>query len=93
MGKNQGFMLISNLHSNTVIGCGEELNQSGKGTEGMREVDEQPKDVEGHRGGVKGWCRGAQRDEKGHGGAQRGTEGLQRGMEGIWMVTEGACRV
>ena len=31
-------MLISNLHSSTVIGCGGELNQSGKcveSTEGM----------------------------------------------------------
>ena len=27
-------MLISNLHSSNVIGCGRELNQSGKATEG-----------------------------------------------------------
>ena len=27
-------MLISNLHSSNMIGCGRELNQSGKATEG-----------------------------------------------------------
>ena len=34
VGKNQGFILISNLHSNNVIGYGGELNQSGKSVEG-----------------------------------------------------------
>ena len=29
-------MLISNLHSSNVIGCGGEINQSGKSVEGHR---------------------------------------------------------
>ena len=27
-GKNQGFMLVSDVHSSNVIGCGGELSQS-----------------------------------------------------------------
>ena len=37
VGKNQGFKLISNLHSSNVIGCGGELNQSGNSMEGCGE--------------------------------------------------------
>ena len=35
MGKNQCFMLISDLHCSTVIGCGGELNQSKWNAEGV----------------------------------------------------------
>ena len=62
-------MLISNLHSSTVNGCGGELNQSGKDAEGK----------EGHRG-YRGHCRGW-RDAKGVEGIE-GALMVHRSMEG-----------
>ena len=55
-------MLISNLHSSYVFGCGGELNQSGKGMEGGHGGSQRVV-VEGHRGwlwrvmegGHRGW--------------------------------------
>ena len=38
-GKNQGFMLISDIHSSTVIGCGGELKQSEYGMDGTDGVE------------------------------------------------------
>ena len=80
-------MLISNLHSSNVIGCGGELNQSGKGVEGSQRAMEGSQRVimEDHRG-----VAGGVEEEVMEGGCRRW---LQRVMEGLQrVVTEGGHR-
>ena len=76
-------VMEGNLYSSTVIGCGGELNQSGKGMKGHKGWLQRV--VEGHRGSwrvAEGGCRGSQRVVEGVcGGLWRVAEGGHRGSQ------------
>ena len=66
VGNNQAFMLISDLHSSNVIGCGVEINQSEQGADGADGMEgaDGKDSVEGTDGmrwhrwhGWHRWCR------------------------------------